>query len=292
MPEHDPVTFDIETSTYVLDSRSIAINGPNVSVQQSGAGDRPGFKPLTLTKNLILIDSFEQSNTFDDLTESGWSAVDDTLRYTFDVTTNISAYNCLSLWAKAAETSSVRITAYVMDSVYNTSMRFDGEILDADWKRYDFEISVGTTSCDLTSIDSLIFEINGDALASLWMDEIYLLDLRTNSNRSSWIPLNISDANEKIETPFTDAGSPGLFGSVNYIGKPGNQEIEMRFVTNATYQDDEISFIDTAKKSSNPLYLRAGRDGFSGYVTGINNKMVDTYIGLQRRGTLYMTQEL
>jgi len=291
----DPALIDIETSTYAFGSRSLAVTGPNTTSVASPGGN-PSFKPLTLSKNYSLIGSFEECNTYDDVTASGWTAnAYDGIDYEFYsgiFHADLTAYNCLSLWAKAAETSSVLLTVEAIDRYNNLSSKSVGKLLDTNWKRYDFEIMLPTTSFDITSVHGLRLGINGDARAKFWIDDVFLFDLRTVSNRSSWIPINTGDMNESVATPFSDAGGPGLYGGINYIGKPDNQKMEIKFLTNAAYQDDEISFMDTAKKSGRELYLRAGRDGFAGYITNIQSEMRDTYKGLQRRGTLYMTQEM
>lgn len=232
---------------------------------------------FSLHSNLHTFDNFE---LYDDTASmsSVWKTTSNVVYTEFSL--DASGYNLFTFYAKAVGSIVVAVQ-FIDNTLIRRSHSYKFPLTDV-WKRYEVYID-DWNICDPTNLQYLTFDVYGTKGSCLFLDEIHFLDMREISKFGKWISLAGRKFDRKEEAVTSQHEIAGNFGNPIRITQLSNDRNRIELVSNVSYQDEEISYINSLNKDMPECYLRAGVEGQKIIVTGIKNSLSETYKGLRRK---------
>lgn len=273
--EDSLVSISLETTTAVRGNCCMKVNY-YTPPRALTAPDRVTSAPSSLHSNYYLYDDFESGNPVD----YQWEEAYGTFIGNLDIFgSDLSEYNILSFYAKSS--GSFNFTVWLgNEETGKTSYQFITTPTQNYWKRIDVEID--WAECDSTDVDWMKFRLNGPANCPLWVDDFVFLDRRPETEKETWIDLNLYDYDVSMDGNLINVPTPG-YGDVVYSSNPSLQRGVLQYITHAPQDDDDLEFVEQFARRGTQMYLRCAYEGTPIYITENKATSQDTYFGVQRR---------
>lgn len=193
----------------------------------------------------------------------------------------------MSIYAKSTEPMAIKV--FFTDNVENTTSGFIFGPTTGKWKRFDVRIDKPIGWSDI--LKEIGFEIFGPVSQSLWMDDLILLDMRTSSEKSDWITLNMVDQTFAHTTNLVAANIAGNYGDVVFSTQANNRTGDIVIRTNAPDDDDDLAFLESIKNNAGRCFIRSLNEGWPICIQSMNVETNDSYLGSGRTIALSFVEE-
>jgi len=271
------IFLDTTTSARRGHSLRAVMGFPNRPLKTADSID---LNPATINTDFYQLDNFMWYDNWTELVTDGLWYYTTSMFYKVmpAPSPTVSSYNYMSIYAKSSEPSNLKIYFASMDN--QTTSGFTIGPLTGKWRRYDVPMETSTTWGNrLKEID---FEVYGSASESIWIDEPILLDLRTETEKTEWINLNVIAQNTRYSTNLINAPIAGNYGDLVYPTQANNRTGVISFRTHAPQDDADLAFLEGIKNESGRCYLRSVGEGWPIYLETVEMDVRDSYFGSLR----------
>jgi len=289
------VTLEVTTLSYARGQSALKVYGTAFDAVTSSFGhDDPALLEPSIHSNFTIVDDFSKySAGTETLAGGGWdnrsTVLNATFGKVFPTTMNFSEYDSVSLWAK----SEYAVCLYVMleDSRGNTSNPIKFGFLSPRWKRMDgritwprltpAQISRGEHEFELSLVTKLLFIVDSEPNAEYYIDEIILFGCDESNINKKWTKLLITAADVKQEGRTSVSEIAGGYGDVIHQDRAFALRGDITFKTGFREMDDDIRFIDGARRHQTKLFLRVGGEGWPVYVSDYKQRPEENVYGIR-----------
>jgi len=281
--ERTETILEITTLSFARGQRALKILGKTEDAYTSSAVQfNPALLMPSIHSDFYMIDNFSSySAGLGTMAVGGWSISTDsavsTFEKTFDEPMDFSNYDGLSLWCKSPDMVNMKIA--FLDSYGHASAYANFGNMPKRWSRVD--CSVNWDACVTPSITKMIFLINGESDAEYYLDEILMFGFGEEFRNKTWVPLLITDLNIDTTGRTSVTQISGAFGDVVHQDGAKSRRGNMTFKTGMREMDNDVRFIDNARKMHTKLYLRVGGEGWPIYLGAHNQKPEESIYGVR-----------
>ena len=274
-------TFFLETESYYRGSQSIrVINGRPAKPPSEPTRNKMG--PASVHTSFVFVEEFETYCADPIVAESDietfWDATVSVVYCELKTIMDLTDYNLFSFYARGS--GSFNFDVFFTDIYDVQSSTFSTQPMTNFWKRLDVTTSWG--NCDPEKIEFVCFLINGPAETGFWLEDLVFIDKRPETEKITWVDLNVSNMNTNMAANNIYASTIGL-GDVVDAGSPSPEEGELSFITHAPHDDADLKIIDTIARRGQRTYIRCANEGFPAYLLQSKANERDTYFGSNRR---------
>jgi hypothetical protein len=278
------VILEVTTLSYARGQAALKVySTPTSAATSSNSRADSALSEPSVHANFNIIDDFSAyAAGTETLAEAGWDnsslVLGATFGKIFPTVQNFSDYTSLSLWAKSEYKVCLYVSFKDTAGKQTTPLKFG--YLSPRWKRMDGNITY-PTGFNKSSVERILFTVDAEPSAEYYIDEIIAFGCNDSNKNKLWTKLLITDMDTKKTGRTSISEIAGGFGDIIHQDGAISLRGNMTFKTGHLEKDDDIRFVDSARRHQTKLFLRVGGEGWPVYLSDYKQRPEKTIYGIR-----------
>jgi len=167
------------------------------------------------------------------------------------------------------------------DDILITPGKYINIVFDTPFYMSSFMYGFPFETIDPHNITDLLFYIDSESLAEYYLDEMVVFGFEEENRNKTWVPLSITKLDTSLMGRTRVEEIAGGMGDVINQDRAQSRRGTMVFKTGHKEMDNDVRFVDKARRKHTKVFLRVGGEGWPLYLNDCTQVPEESIYGVR-----------